>query len=338
MRVLVTGGTGFVGAHTTKALVDAGHDVRLLVRSAARIDENVKPLGVESVDYAIGDMTDTVAVGKAMEGCDAVVHAAAVVALDRKRADEVVRANPEGARVVIGTAATRGLDPIVYVSSVSAVFTPGVPVVHAELPPARAHGAYGRSKAEAEVYVRGLQSGGAPIVITYPSGILGPPAGSAAGEMSDSFVSHLKSGVMPLRDATTSIIDVRDVAAIHAAAMEPGRGPRRYMLGGHYLTMANLAALLAEVTGRRFPVIPIPPAVFRGLGSAVDALMRVVPFDSIFTSESMTFLTKWVPTQDNWQELGVELRDPVDTVRATISGLVAAGRVPPKLAGKLAGD
>ena len=123
MRVLVTGGTGFVGAHTVKALVDAGHEVRLLVRSAARIDENVKPLGVESVDYAIGDMTDAAAVDTAMDDCDAVVHAAAVVALDRKRADEVLRANPEGARVVLGTAVERNLDPIIYVSSVSALFT-----------------------------------------------------------------------------------------------------------------------------------------------------------------------------------------------------------------------
>ena len=62
MKVLVTGGTGFVGAHTVKALVDAGHDVRLLVRSTARIDENVKPLGVDSVDHVLGDMTDADAV------------------------------------------------------------------------------------------------------------------------------------------------------------------------------------------------------------------------------------------------------------------------------------
>jgi len=337
MRVLVTGGTGFVGAHTTKALVDAGHDVRLLVRSATRIDENVKPLGVESVDYAIGDMTDAAAVASALDGCDAVVHAAAVVALDRKRADEVLRANPEGARVVVGTAVERGLDPIVYVSSVGAVFTPGVPAIHVDLPPARAMGAYGRSKAEAETYVRGLQDQGAPVVITYPSGVLGPPAGSAAGEMSDSFVTHLRSGMIPIRDALVSIIDVRDLGAIHAAALTPGKGPRRYMLGGHLLTMADLAKLLAKVTGRRFPVVPIPPAVFNVVGSAVDAMMRVIPFDTIFTGESMTFLTKWVPTQDNWHELGVELRDPEETIADTVRGLVTSGRVPPKQAGKLAG-
>ena len=82
--------------------------------------------------------------------------------------------------------------------------------------------------------------------------------------------------------------------------------------------------------------MPIPPSVFTTLGSVMDALMRVVPFDSIFTSESMTMLTKWVPTQDNWQELGVALRAPADTVAETIRGLIDAGRVSAKQAGKLA--
>ena len=119
MRVLVTGGTGFVGAHTVQALVAVGHEVRLLVRSPARIAENLGPLGVPEVDFAVGDMTDADAVGMAMDGCDAVLHGAAVVALDRRRADEILAANPAGARVVVGTAVERGLDPIVYVSSVA---------------------------------------------------------------------------------------------------------------------------------------------------------------------------------------------------------------------------
>ena len=134
----------------------AGASEVMSAQQPSRIDENVKPLGVESVDYAIGEMTDAAAVGTAMEGCDAVVHAAAVVALDRKRADEVLRANPEGARVVLGTAVERNLDPIIYVSSVSALFSPGATIVHADLPPAQPAGAYGRSKAEAEAYVHGL--------------------------------------------------------------------------------------------------------------------------------------------------------------------------------------
>jgi len=57
MRVLVTGGTGFIGAWTTKAFVDAGHDVRLLVRDPERVKKNLVPIGVDGVDTVTGDVT-----------------------------------------------------------------------------------------------------------------------------------------------------------------------------------------------------------------------------------------------------------------------------------------
>ena len=338
MRVLVTGGTGFVGAHSVRSVVAAGHEVRLLVRSPARIAENLGPLGVPEVDFAVGDMTDAEAVGKAMDGCDAVLHAAAVVALDRRRADEILAANPAGARVVVGTAAERGLDPIVYVSSASALFTPGIDLLHAELPPTGGDNAYGRSKAEAEHYVRGLQDAGAPIAITYPGGVIGPPAGSAFGEFADSVVTILQVGVIPVRDGSLALIDARDLGAIHAAALRPGRGPRRYMCGGHFLTMPEYAALLGEVTGRSFPVVPTPAAAMRGLGRALDAVTRVVPFDTIFTEEAMSILTQWVPSDDRLveTELGVTLRPAAESVDAAIRGLYDAGRVSARLVGSVA--
>ena len=84
---MVTGGTGFVGAHSTKALVDAGHQVRLLVRDPARIDATLRPLGVDDrPEFVVGDLVDGGAVREAVSGCSAVLHCAAVVALDRRRA------------------------------------------------------------------------------------------------------------------------------------------------------------------------------------------------------------------------------------------------------------
>ncbi|HEY2427355.1 MAG TPA: SDR family NAD(P)-dependent oxidoreductase, partial [Acidimicrobiales bacterium] len=192
MRVMVTGGTGFVGAHTVKALVDAGHSVRLLVRTPAKIDEVLKPLGVNAPDYVVGDMTDEASVEAAMEGCDGALHAAAVVALDQRRAAAVLEANPRGAEVVLGAAVRRGLDPIVHVSSVSALFAPGVEVIHADLPPTRWGSGYGRSKAKAEEVARRLQEAGAPVVITYPGAVLGPPAGAVIGESTEGVVLQLQ--------------------------------------------------------------------------------------------------------------------------------------------------
>ena len=335
MRVMVTGGTGFVGAHAVKALLDAGHEVRLLVRSPDRVDEVLKPLGAEVTDYVVGDMTDGASVAKAVDGCDAALHSACVVTLERRRADEVLRANPRGAEVVLDAAIERGLDPIVHVSSTSALFRPGVEVIHADLPPAEVHDAYGRSKAEAEVVARDRQARGAPVTIVYPGGVVGPAAGPAMGEMADAIVTQLKLGAMPLRDASWPVVDVRDLAAVFVAVMEPGRGPRRFVCGGRSITMPDQAQIYRELTGRRFPVVPTPPAVLRGTGRMMDALMKVLPVDSVITGEAMTVLTHWPGTDDRraHEELGVEWRDPLDTFREAIRSLHAAGRISDKQAG-----
>ena len=98
MRVMVTGATGYVGAHSVKALLDAGHRVRLLVRDPDKAQAVLGALGVKGrLDCVSGDMTDEDAVLKALRGCQAVLHCAAVVSTDARRADEMLRANPRGA-------------------------------------------------------------------------------------------------------------------------------------------------------------------------------------------------------------------------------------------------
>jgi dihydroflavonol-4-reductase len=340
VRVAVTGGTGFVGAHTVAALLAAGHEVTLLVRDPARIDETLAPLGVTRADVTAvtGDMADPDSVQTALRGADAAFHAAAVVSLDKSRGDEVVAANPRGTRTVVEAALRDGIDPVVYVSSTASLFRRGLATLHTGLPPAELASAYGRSKALAERWVRERQDEGAPVTITYPASVLGPPAGPASGEVSAAVVSHLKAGMLPLPRAGWSMIDVRDLAAVHLAVLEAGRGPRRFMCGGTYMTMAELGALYRRLTGRRFPVVWASGTGFRVFGRFNDALGRVVPIDTIYTGEAMDMFTSWVPTEDQatHDELGVEWRDPADTLRETVLGLLAAGRVTAKQAGRLA--
>ena len=102
--------------------------------------------------------------------------------------------------------------------------------------------------------------------------------------------------------------------------------------------MPEYAALLGEVTGRSFPVVPTPAAAMRGLGRALDAVTRVVPFDTIFTEEAMSILTQWVPSDDRLveTELGVTLRPAAESVDAAIRGLYDAGRVSARLVGSVA--
>jgi nucleoside-diphosphate-sugar epimerase len=97
VRVLVTGGTGFVGSHSVKALVDAGHEVRLLVRAPERIAPALAPLGLDGADHVVGDVIDAAAVERALDGCDAVLHAANVYRLDSRAAREMLEVTGDGA-------------------------------------------------------------------------------------------------------------------------------------------------------------------------------------------------------------------------------------------------
>jgi nucleoside-diphosphate-sugar epimerase len=339
MKVMVTGGTGFVGAHTVRGLVDAGHDIRLLVRRPDLLDTVLKPLGVEGVEHVVGDATDPVALNDALKGCDAVVHAAAVVAIERQRASEVLATNERATRVVLGAALGRALDPIVYVSSVSALAPSAARRLGPDCDVATPAGAYARSKSAAERYARGLQADGVPVVITYPAMVLGPPAGSRrVGSAADVLVSMLKSGWAIVTDGVWSIVDVRDVARVHVAAMHGGLGPRRYTAGGHFVRYREVVDMIERLTGRRFRQVSMPSGPLRIAATIGDVVNRVAPVLPFVSQEAIATLLDAVPVDDarTVDDLGVSFRDPAETIAATLRGLYESGEVAAKHLGALA--
>jgi nucleoside-diphosphate-sugar epimerase len=330
VRVALTGGTGYVGGFTAKALVDAGHSPVALVRNADKLAAKLAALGADPsrVDVVVGDMTDAGAVAEAVAGCDAAIHAAAAVAvLNRAEAERAYDINVNGSRNVLAAALAAGCDPVVHVSSVAVFGHDGPPVITAEHPLATSDNPYSRSKAVADEYARGLQADGKPVVIVYPGGVTGPAAGDSFGEVADGFVSMLKTGCLVTNAGGIDVIDVRDLADALVATLQPGRGPRRYTVGGRLVRLPELGALIRRLTGRRFPVLPIPGAVFRGLGRSTYVLRRVVPFETVFTEEAMQALTLVRPTDDSAvdHDLGVRYRDPADTVAASLQALYDAG-------------
>jgi dihydroflavonol-4-reductase len=172
----------------------------------------------------VGDVTDPAAVDQAVRDCEAVVHAGSVYSLDSRDARRIRQVNVRGTDLVLGTADQAGLDPIVYVSSVAALLQPGGQTLTPDSPAGRPPGPYLGSKAEAEGVARRYQEAGAPVVITYPGAVYGPHD------------PHLGEGLRGLRNILKGrtpiapsggypMVDVRDVAAVHAAVLEPGRGP-----------------------------------------------------------------------------------------------------------------
>jgi dihydroflavonol-4-reductase len=325
VRVLVTGGTGFVGAWTARAVVDAGHEVRYLVRTPDRLATSAGALCLDTSDHVVGDITRAESVREALHGCDAVVHCAAVVAVGPGAAESMARTNLSGAQHVLGQAVELGLDPVVHVSSIAAVFDRHLARLTADLPVAPGLDSYGVSKAQVEGYARSLQAGGAPVVTTYPGMVLGPPAGSQTGEATEGIEQALRLRVVPGRRAAWTVCDVRDLGRAHAAMLEPGRGARRYAAGGVRIGVREVAGLLREHGGRRVVHLPVPDALLRGFGRAQDRLHLGTPV----TGPRMEYYTR-MPEADNGpleQELGVRFRPPAETIRDAIAGLRALGRL-----------
>jgi nucleoside-diphosphate-sugar epimerase len=323
MRVLVTGGTGFVGGWTAKAIADAGHRVRFLVRNPARLQTSVATLGIDVSDHVVGDIVDRESVCRALDGCDAVVHSAAMVGTDPQQAEQMMTTNLEGAHNVLGCAFDRGLDPVVHVSSITALFRPGLQRFNASLPVVGGSDGYGQSKAQVELYARGLQDAGAPVNITYPGMVLGPPVGNQFGEAAEGVRGALQVRALPGRSAAWLVVDVRDLAALHAALLEPGRGPRRYTAGGHRLPVRQLAGMLGEVAGSTVRAVPLPDAVLRTAGLLLDVIGRVLPLNSAFSEAGMQYYTRMPASDDSpsERELGITYRDPRDTLSDTVAGL-----------------
>ncbi|WP_374024003.1 NAD-dependent epimerase/dehydratase family protein [Mycobacterium sp. HNNTM2301] len=325
MRVLITGGTGFVGGWTAKAINDAGHDLRFLVRNPAKLETSVAKLGVDVSDYAVADITDRMAVREALDGCEAVVHSAALVATDPRQTAQMLTTNMQGAQNVLGQAVELGLDPIVHVSSFSALFHAGLEELSADLPVVGGADGYGTSKAQVEIYARGLQDAGAPVNITYPGMVIGPPVGDQFGEAGEGVKAALQMHVIPGRSGAWLIVDVRDLAALHAALLQPGRGPRRYMAGGHRVPAAELAKMLGEVSGSAMVSVPIPDTALRVAGAVMDRASRFVPFDTPFTWAGMQYYTQMPASDDSpsERELGITYRAPQETLADTFEALRA---------------
>ena len=330
MRVLVTGATGLLGSHTVRELKAAGYQVRALVRSRHKAER----LFAGSVEVVVGDVTDPESVARALGGVEGVVHCAAVVSTSARRAREVTDTNLRGVEFVIGGAAVRGIERVVYLSSLAALFVPGQPFDVDRLAVAP-RGAYARSKIDSERFVRSLQDGGAGICVLYPPGLIGPddPGLSECNHAVRALLTQL------VFDTTTGLeaIDARDLARVIVALL--GAGERgRHIVAGRYSRWPELIALLDELTARRIRRMRVSGSLLRGVGRLADYVNHVVPFDFPLSSESMAYATQWYPARASpaVRATGVQMRTARVTYADTIRWLYEAGHITATQGGRLA--
>jgi nucleoside-diphosphate-sugar epimerase len=336
VKVLVTGGTGFVGSHAAAAIARGGHELRLLVRRPEQVTASLGPLGLEVTDIVVGDVLDEDVVSQAVEGCEAVVHAAAVYSVDPRRAEEMRRTNARATELVLGRAVDRGLDPVVHVSTTVALTRyagsgPDLPLGDIGLP-------YAQSKIDSEKVARRLQGAGAPVATVYPGAVWGP-GDPYRGDQSER-LRWLLLGRFPLWPrGGMHVVDVRDAAAVIAAVLRAGRGSRRYIVPGHHVDGHQVFAVVTDITGRRFPHLVLPGPVIGPSTRLIDAVHRWLPERWHYPAdrEGVEIVLRDTRFDDSAArtEFGIEPTPLRDTIADTVRWLVESGRVPARRAPRL---
>lgn len=320
---LVTGASGFIGWHVARLLLERGHRVRALVRPGSRIPD----LEVERVE---GDLRDPASLAVAVAGCGLVFHVAADYRLWVKHPREMYESNVEGTRNLIAAARTAGAERFVYTGTVGCIGVPKDGIGDETQPVALADmsGPYKRSKFLAEQVAVEAAQEGFPIIIVNPTAPVGDhdakptPTGRIV-------LDFLKGNLPAYIDTGLNLVDVRDVAMGHLQACEKGRVGERYILGAENLTLSQILARLAAISGRPAPTTQLPYAVAYAAGIVTTAWARVTgkpplaPLDAVKMARKRMFVTH----EKARRELGFEPGPVDDAMRRAVDWFRANGYV-----------
>jgi dihydroflavonol-4-reductase len=187
---------------------------------------------------------------------------------------------------------------------------------------------YCRSKADSELVARKFQALGAPVVSIMPAGLWGPhdPHLGEGVTLAANVLRHRYPIVMA---GGMHIADVRDVAAVLAAVMQPGRGPRGYLVTGHYVTMPGIIGTLGDLSGRRIRFVTLPAGFLAAFGRAADLVQRRLRTRLPWSAESIWIVNCDARCDDSKtrDELQVEPRPLRETFAATVRWLAGAGHL-----------
>lgn len=273
MKAFVTGATGFVGSHVAHTLADQGAELRLLIRSTS----NPKNIQALNADRVMGDLRDVASLERAISGCDTVFHVAADYRLWIRDPDQMYRSNVDGTKAVLEAARKNGVRRVVYTSSVATMgFTSNGHPADEDSPVTLENmiGHYKRSKFMAEqvaLTVGRETAGKMEVVVVNPTTPVGEqdikptPTGRIV-------VDFLKKKFPAYVDTGLNLVDVRECARGHVAALEKGRSGERYILGGENLSLKQILDKLASITGLPSPRVRVPYVLALATG-VIDELV-----------------------------------------------------------------
>jgi dihydroflavonol-4-reductase len=320
MKTFVTGATGLLGNNLVQTLLDAGHEVKCLIRSRAKA---ARTFGSRPVKLVEGDMKNVEGFAAEMKGCDVVFHTAAYFReyYQPNSSDLEMRAiNHEGTIKLLTQAQARGVRRVVYVSSSGVIGSkqagkPG----DENTPPGDAvrWNRYFASKVETGKAIEEFEKHQSiEIIQILPGWMFGPgdrgPTGS--GQL---VLNYLKGKILAEIDGGSNSVDARDVATIMLRAAEGAKAGSRFLAGGHYVTFHEIMRDLEAVSGVPGPRIQLPYSVALGLSWVSFGFGLLTRREVMVTPETVRVMHARLKVDSSKaeRELGASFRPFQDTLR-----------------------
>jgi len=328
-KYLLTGGTGFLGAHVAQTLRTAGHEVVALCRHDA------PALTAIGCTIARGDVLDAPSVKAAAAGCDGVFHCAGLVSRHAADSDRMWQVHVVGTRVTLDAAKEAGITRAVVASTsgVVAVATDDRPRNEDDDTPLGliSRWSYYRSKLFAEQEALSRNQPGFAVVCVNPSLLLGP--GDLRNSSTNDVITFLEKKVQAVPAGGVSFVDVRDAAQAMVAAMAKGRAGQRYLVSGWNGSVRDFFGRLERVSGVKAPWLPMPKGAETAkvarkfLSRVVEKVGGTLPVDEETLDVAQHFW--FVDWSKATKELAFAPRDPTMTLHDTVTDLRARGVVWP---------
>lgn len=316
MTVVVTGAAGHVGANLVRALLDRGRSVRCLVHV------NTRPIDGLDVEIVRGDVCDPASLSRAFQGAEVVYHMAARISLSMNDWPALEAVNVTGTRNVVEACRRAGVRRLVYFSSIHALVQEPLSVPVDESRPfvtARRCPPYDRSKAAAETIVRQAAAQDLDAVIINPTAIIGP-YDYQPSHFGEALLLIATNKLPALVTGGFDWVDVRDVVAGAILAEEKAPRGAGYLLSGHWVSMCDIAAGVAEIIGAPIKKFVCPLWLARAGAPVMQGISRVSGQRPLYTGASLRALksNRHISHDKAARELGYRPRPFRETLADTL--------------------
>jgi dihydroflavonol-4-reductase len=317
MKVAITGATGHVGISVMEELKRRGIELKALAFNDAHYLESQ---GIEHVKGHVNSRED---MEKLLDGCDALIHSAAVISINGDKGGIVRKVNVEGVKNVMQTAMDLKIQRVVHISSIHAYQAlPNKELLDETraLVDEKAF-AYDQSKRDGQLFVKEMVAKGLNAVIVNPTSVTGAPENKLSYQ-GKAILDIYNKKIPAIFDGGFDWVDVRDVASSVCNALNMGRAGENYLLAGKFYTMRQIIQMVSEIKGEQIKIPTIPVWAARVGLPFVKIQSKITGKEPLYTNESIEILitgNEKISYEKAKKELGHNPREFKETLRDLIS-------------------